>query len=145
MIERIDLIRRPDAREHVEPDIERIVIEMPWKRYGRGQVGRIGGKAWEPADILPVSLQGLFGFGAPTAVETVGQDGGIHRARTGAADAGDVELRLFEQPIQNAPGEGAMRAATLQRNRDAAGFGCRCARGLWRRRAVRSVVMWLHS
>src|SRR5262249_46343422 len=116
---------------------------MPRKRYARGQMRRIGSKAWEPADILPISAQSSSCFGAPAAVETVGQDGGIHRARAGAADADDVELRLFEQSIEHAPCEGAMRAATLESNRNAAGF--QCARCRWCGRVIRSFMRLHHS
>jgi hypothetical protein len=39
----------------------------------------------------------------------------VHRAGAGRADAIDLESRLLEQPIQHAPGEGAVSASTLKR------------------------------
>src|SRR5262245_62927550 len=101
---------------------------------------RIGGKAWKPADILPILTQRFLCFAASTAIEAVGQNGGIHRARAGAADADDVELRLFEQAIENAPGEGAVRAAALERNCNMASFHRGCALRRWQRRLIRSVT-----
>ena len=56
----------------------------------------------------------------------------IDGAGAGAADALDVDLVVLEQPVEHAPGEGAMGAAALQREIDNApiirrlglGHGC---------------------
>jgi hypothetical protein len=37
----------------------------------------------------------------------------VHGAGRGAGNAVDLQPRLFEQPIEHAPGEGAVRAAAL--------------------------------
>jgi hypothetical protein len=47
--------------------------------------------------------------------EAVGEHDSVHRAGAGRADAIDLEPRLLEQPIQHAPGEGAVSASTLKR------------------------------
>ena len=52
----------------------------------------------------------------------VDQHRGIHRARRRAGDAVDLEPRLLEQPVEHAPGEGAVRAAALQREIDEDGI-----------------------
>ena len=44
----------------------------------------------------------------------VDQHRGVHRAGGGAGDAVDLEPGLFQQAVEHAPGEGAMRAAALE-------------------------------
>ena len=48
----------------------------------------------------------------------VGQHRGVHGTGRGAGDAVDPQPWLFEQPVEHAPGEGAVRAAALQREVD---------------------------
>jgi hypothetical protein len=52
---------------------------------------------------------------APTRGEAVRRHRRVHRARRGAGDAVDFEPGLLQQPVDRAPGEGAMCAAALQR------------------------------
>ena len=47
--------------------------------------------------------------------ETVGKHDGVHGAGTRRADAVDLEPRLFQEPVENAPGKGAMSPSALQR------------------------------
>jgi putative ABC transport system substrate-binding protein len=47
--------------------------------------------------------------------EAVGEHDSVHRAGARRADAIDLESRLLEQPIQHAPGKGAVSASTLKR------------------------------
>ena len=44
--------------------------------------------------------------------------GGVHRAGRGGGDALDLDVVVLEQPVERAPGEGAVRAAALQREVD---------------------------
>ena len=51
---------------------------------------------------------------APPALrQSVGHDRCVHRAGAGCHDAFERKVRLVEQPIEDAPGEGAMRATAL--------------------------------
>ena len=45
----------------------------------------------------------------------VGEDRGVHRPGRGAGDRLDLDPGLLEQPVEHAPGEGAVRPAALQR------------------------------
>ena len=64
-----------------------------------------------------VSKASARALGAAFGV-TVGQHRGVHGAGRGPGNAVDLEPRLFEQAIEHAPGEGAMRAAALEREID---------------------------
>ena len=59
--------------------------------------------------------------GRPAAGQAVGEGDAVHGAGAGAADAGDLEPAVLEQPVEHAPGEGAVRAAALQRQVDPLG------------------------
>ena len=48
----------------------------------------------------------------------IGRHSGIHGAGRGTGNGLDLEPRFLEQPVQHAPGEGAMRPSTLQRQVD---------------------------
>ncbi len=50
--------------------------------------------------------------------QAIGQHGGVHRAGAGRADALDGDALVLEQAVEHAPGEGAVRAAALQRQVD---------------------------
>lgn len=45
----------------------------------------------------------------------MGEHDGVHGAGTRRADAVDREPRLLQEPVQDAPGEGAMGTPALQR------------------------------
>jgi len=62
--------------------------------------------------------QGLACAGATPDNMPVGKHNCVHRAGAGTADAFDVDAIVFEEPIQNTPGERAVRAAALQRQRN---------------------------
>ena len=47
--------------------------------------------------------------------EAVGEDDGVHRSGAGGADAFEGDAFIFQQPVEHAPGEGAVRAAALER------------------------------
>src|SRR4029077_17270444 len=52
--------------------------------------------------------------GWPPAARPTGRGRAFLRAGVGAPDGCDVKPLVFEEPIQDAPGEGAVGAATLQ-------------------------------
>ena len=54
----------------------------------------------------------------PAAGEPVGEHDRIDRACRGAGNALDLEPAIVEQLVEHAPGEGAVRAAALQRQID---------------------------
>ncbi len=51
--------------------------------------------------------------------EAGGERHGIDGAGAGGADPGDVERLVLEQAVEHAPGEGAVRAAALERQIEA--------------------------
>ena len=55
----------------------------------------------------------------PAASEAVGDHHRVHRAGRRAGDAFDREAPVLEDVVEHAPGEGAVRAATLKREIDA--------------------------
>src|SRR6185437_3711759 len=66
----------------------------------------------------------LARFGWPAARQSVGEHDGINRTGRGAGNAFDLKPAVVEQMVEHAPGEGAERAAALQRQIDALlGFG----------------------
>jgi hypothetical protein len=52
---------------------------------------------------------------APADGQAVGEHDGVHGAGACRADAVDFEPRLFQEAVQNAPGESAMGTSALQR------------------------------
>jgi hypothetical protein len=69
----------------------------------------------------------------PALGPAVGQDCGVHRARRRAGNRDDAQPLFLEQTVEHAPGEGAVRAAALQRQIDRQRIGnclharaCRC-------------------
>jgi GAF domain-containing protein len=54
----------------------------------------------------------------PAACQPVRQHDGVHRAGRGTGDALDLDPRVLEHMIEHTPGEGAVRAAALQRQVD---------------------------
>jgi predicted TIM-barrel fold metal-dependent hydrolase len=117
--QRVELIGRDELRHHVQPDAGRRPVHVPGAIEAverRGLIGIEGGRA-DIADPAPETLEG--GLGAVAAVmETVGEGAGVHRAGAGAADPLDIERLLFQEPVEDAPGKGAMRPAALQGERD---------------------------
>lgn len=67
-----------------------------------------------PVDVLPERPERLLGPAAPAGDEPRGRHGGVHCPRARTRERGDGEARLFQQPIEHAPSEGAMRTAALQ-------------------------------
>src|SRR5271166_2679244 len=93
------------------------------------------------AHRVEVLQRGARALGSASGM-TIDQSSRVHRARRGARYPIDLEPWLLDQPIQNSPGEGAVRAAALQRKIDEQrlaardlGFGCR----------QRSRLSWLNK
>jgi hypothetical protein len=81
-----------------------VARHVPQRRHA------LGHRAPEPLE------RGARAVGA-VAAQTLGEQHRVHRAGTRAADGGDVHA-AFEQRIEHTPGEGAMRTAALQRERE---------------------------
>ena len=71
----------------------------------------------------------------------VDQHHGVHRARRGARDAVDPQPWFLEEPIEHAPREGAVRAATLQGKIDQNGLAVG-AGGLTGRGGFHCTLLW---
>ena len=109
-----EVVGREDARHHVEGDVggrvvERPAAEQPVERAAlqRAEGGGLGDLAPERFEFLARSLVARPGM-------AVGHHGGVHGAGRRARYGFDGEPALLEQAVQHAPGEGAVRAATLQ-------------------------------
>ena len=63
-------------------------------------------------------VEPLAGAGVAAEHPAVLERGGVHRAGGGGGDAFDLDVVLLEQAVERAPGEGAVRAAALQREVD---------------------------
>ena len=59
---------------------------------------------------------------APAGVEAADQHRRIQRTGAGAGDGGEAQTVGLEQAVEHAPGEGAVRAAALQREVEWAGL-----------------------
>ena len=119
VVERIGQIRREHPRHGVEPQIawravDRPVAEqhVPGRALHRTEAALAGDRS--PEFRKPLARP----FGA-AANPAVGQRDRVHRAGAGAGDRRQLKPPVLQQPIQHAPGEGAVRAAALQRDVDA--------------------------
>ena len=112
--ERVEIVGREQPRHHVHGDEGRRLVERP---AAEQDVERAAPERAEPRRLRHALPEGgerrACSFGAAIGV-AVGQHGGVHGAGRGAGDAVDLEPRLFQQPVEHAPGEGAVRAAALQ-------------------------------
>ena len=120
-VERIEVVGREILRHRLDPDAHRRIFQ----RQEREQpVDRLALHVWQSAaeaGRAPEIGKALARFLSPAAHQSVGQQHGIDRAGRGAGDAFDLEPAVFQQMIEHAPGEGAVRAAALQREIDALG------------------------
>ena len=108
--ERIDLVGRHPRADHVEPQVG------PGQRHASHE-------AAHGADLVPEAAQGpprrLAGLPVVGAVrqgrhQAVRQRHRVHGTGAGAAQAVEPEAAVFQQGVEHAPGEGAVRAAALQ-------------------------------
>ncbi len=121
-VERIEIVGRQQPRHRAEPQaLARNERKQPLDHAALqiGQVAVDAHRAPEIGEPRPRLVR-------PPAIEPVGEHDGIDRAGRGAGNALDLEAAVVEQLIEHAPGEGAMRAAALQREVDppAPPFGC---------------------
>src|SRR4029077_173284 len=70
-------------------------------------------------DIGPEGVERALGLVAAAAAHAVGEHRGVHRAGRGAGDRFDLDALVLEQPVEHAPGVGAVRAAALEGKIDA--------------------------
>src|SRR6185437_7838645 len=109
-----------DVAQLVEPDRARRFVEVP--RAHRALIPAAMHRR-EPAELgepAPEMVElGARALGAALEV-ALRQHRGVDGASAGAADALDAELPVLEQAVEHAPGEGAMRAAALERQVDGA-------------------------
>ena len=114
-----DRVGRDQPRHQVHGDEGRRVVERPVP------VSRSTGVALERAEAAPPARPAARSPRAPPAPPSrppvaiaVGEDGGVHRAGGGPGDRLDLDPVLLEQPVEHAPGEGAVRPAALERQVD---------------------------
>ena len=89
--------------------------ELPGRRKSADQHQRAErGLADHPDPELAETGAGAL---ATALDEAARQQHGVDRAGAGAADGIDVDVGLFQQPVQHAPGKGGKAAAALQAKR----------------------------
>jgi len=92
----------------------------------RLQKARLG----DLSHLLPEIRQRRLGSFAASERETVRQHDCVHRPGACCAHSIDLKAGLLEQALQNAPGESAMRASTLEREIDGLGLAIGADAGL---------------
>ena len=113
-----DGVGRDQPRHQVHGDeawrvVERPVAAQPVER--RALERAEGRRARHPPpEVLERSAGGL----AAADGHAMGEDRGVHRAGRGAGDRLDLDPGLLQQPVEHAPGQGAVRSAALQRQVD---------------------------
>ena len=117
-VERIEIIGRGDALQHVEPEIGGRPVETPKTERGVDRVGTQRAQLPHIAYRLPESGESCARFGRPPIVHSLRCHNRIDSAGAGAAYAFDPEPIILENPVENAPGERAMRPAALKREVD---------------------------
>ena len=116
--DRVEVVGRDDPRHQVHHEIggrcvERPAVHQPVERRAleRAELRRF-------RDAAPIGVERRPRALGAALHEAADQHGGVHRAGGRAGDRLDLQPRLFEQPVEHAPGERAMRAAALQREVD---------------------------
>ncbi len=112
-VERVEIVRRPEARERAEPRGLRGEREQPVDHAALQvrQMAVDAHRAPELGEPLPRVL-------GAAAREAVGDERRVDRARRGPGDALDLEPAVGQNLVEHAPGEGAVCAAALQREVD---------------------------
>jgi hypothetical protein len=108
-VERVELVGRHQSRGHV----------------GEQRGGRTALRRRHPAYLLPEVVQATPGLRLAAGQKTRGKDNGVPRPGARAANGVEGEVLLFEQAVQNAPGEGSQGAATLESERETFRFPAR--------------------
>src|SRR5439155_9317513 len=112
--ERVGDVRRKDPRHGVEEEIAGRVLDRPVAPHHvprhalhRAEAALRGHGAPETVELLARALDAA-------AHEAVSQRDRVHGAGAGAGYGGDLQPPILEQAIEHAPGEGTVRAATLE-------------------------------
>ena len=117
-VEGIELIGRQDAAERVDEHVVRRLIEAEIRVHliedGRRDEARRG----DLRHLLPEIPQSFACAFAAVERKPVGEHDRIDAAGAGRRDAVEADPVVFENPIEHAPGEGAVAAAALQRQID---------------------------
>ena len=139
----IELVGRDQPAHQVEHQerrrvVERVVVQQPVERRG---LQRAHGRGM--ADPPPEAGERLLRALAPAFGQAVGQHHGVHGPGAGGRHALERDPLVLEQPVEHAPGEGAVGAAALQREVDRLDRGV-VGRGL-RGRAPPAARSWCVS
>ncbi len=113
MVEGIRLVGREPAGRDVGED-----------GHGGPELGRRG-----LADALPEAVEVAPRLRPATGDQAGRHHDGVDRPGIRAADGVDDEIVLLQQPVEDAPGEGAERAAALECQREGARRAVRCRVG----------------
>ncbi len=117
-LHRVQLIGRHHPGEPFKKQIARRGIQAEPSQHPvkRAALQRRGQR--RPADCTPERFQcGPRPVGT-AALEPVGQHGGVHGTGAGAADLGDLQPVVLQEPVQNAPGQRPVRPTALKRQID---------------------------
>ena len=107
--ERVELVRREQLRPVHEQACRRHQTGPP-RVADREQV-----EGHALADRRPEAFERGTRAVGPTVQQALGERDRVHRTGAGAADRRDGQAVSFEQVVEHAPGEGAVRTAALQR------------------------------
>ena len=115
---RVQLIGRKQARHEIHGHVNRRRVQGPAAQNHIERPTLERAEASSIRDAAPKFLKGLPRARGPTFDIAVGEHRGVHRAGRRAGNTVDFKPGLFEQTIENAPGERPMRASALQRKID---------------------------
>ena len=117
-VHRVQLIGREHARHQIHGDESRGIIERPTSEQHIERRALEGAELGGLRHFPPERLQARAGaIGAVRGI-TIDHDGAVHGSGRGARDTIEAKPVLLQQAVEHAPGEGAMRAAALQREVD---------------------------
>ena len=119
----IELVGREHPHQQIEgleggAEVEAVVLRHAVEQRG---LQRRGGGGMR--DAAPEVGERPAGAVASALGKAVGQHRGVHGAGAGRGDALDVDAAVLHQLVEHAPGEGAVRAAALQREVDGPDLG----------------------
>ncbi len=121
---RVQLIGRKQPRHEIHGHVNWRRIQCPAAENDIERPTLERAEASSIRDAAPEFLKGLPRARGPAFDIAVGEHRGVHRARRRAGNTVDFKPWLFEQTIENAPGERPMRASALQRKIDKHGIAC---------------------
>jgi hypothetical protein len=110
----IDVVGRHQARHEIHRDIHGRRIERPAPEQHVERAALERAETGGVRDPPPERAKRVTRAGSPAQLMAVDQHRGVHCARRGAGDAVDRKPGLLQQAVEHAPGEGAVRPASLQ-------------------------------